>query len=381
MVSTKNLVFINKSYCMEKKINKYLILKYINGELKDESEKRFVDNWINQDKQNKNYFDELKALWFSSEINNNVINEAKTNVWSRIENQMLVQEENSKVIKHIFNWKKAIAIAASILLVVSIGISILYFNKNQKSEYYRFTADSGSKSKIELVDGTVVYLNSETELLVPKDFGDKKRNVKLTGEAYFKVQKTKNKSLFTVEASNLNIKVLGTEFNVKSYPEEGTIETTLEKGKVEIENRKGEKIKKIVTLEPNQRAIFIKENGKIMLSDLDIGTQQSKIRANKQEEDKTRKERLVLKDRIETRLYTSWKDGKFEFDGERFENLAVRLERWYGINIEIKTDSIKGVEYTGTFINETLEQAMNALRMTLPFTYTMDIENNVMYIE
>ncbi len=367
---------------MNKKVNKKLLVKHINGELLNESDRIRVDEWLKASKENKSYYNSLKALWFSYELNDLHVTESRSNVWNRIEERALTQEEKNKKTVHDFNWKRAISIAASIIVVVSIGITFYLYNRTDDTEFYKFTADSGSRSKIELVDGTVVYLNSETELLVPKDFGENNRNVKLTGEAYFAVTKTKNKSLFIVEANDLSIKVLGTEFNVKSYPEEGTIETTLEKGKVEIIKRNETENRKIVTLEPNQRAIFVKKEGFIALTEIDVDSVSNELILDRtQNRLPQRQEKLVLKDNIETQLYTSWKDGKLEFESEKFGNLVVRLERWYGIDIKVKTDSIKSVEYTGTFINETLEQALDALKMTLPFNYTMDIEQNIVYIE
>lgn len=366
---------------MSRIIDDNILTKHIAGEISDDSLKQQVNEWIDASNENKLHYNSLVALWRASERDEHEVQNLKEKIWASIERRS--EDKNKKILQleRKTNWKKTLAIAASIAILLSISI---FFVLNQKSEnnYHTFYADAGSKSKITLSDGTTVYLNSETELKIPHDFGQNNRNVELTGEAYFEVQKTENKSLFVVNVGDLNIKVLGTEFNVKGYPNEGTIETTLEKGKVEIEKRTTGKAKKIVALEPNQQAVFVKKKGKILVSDIKEETlAESKTKISKPSQDKERKEKLILKERIETKLYTSWKEGKFVFESERFDNLIVRMQRWYGIKIELKNDSLKNIEFTGTLKNETIEQALDALKMSQTFQYSMDIENNVIYIE
>jgi ferric-dicitrate binding protein FerR (iron transport regulator) len=157
----------------------------------------------------------------------------------------------------------------------------------------------------------------------------------------------------------------------------------LEKGKVEIEKQTTGKSQKIIALEPNQQAVFVKKKGEILVSDLKEETLGEKVIKNNtpSNQDEERKEKLILKERIETKLYTSWKEGEFVFESESFNNLIVRMQRWYGITIELKNDSLKNIEFTGRLKNETIEQALNALKMSQTFNYTMDIKNNVIYIE
>ncbi len=362
-------------------IDNNILLRFIAGELTDDSEKQQVLEWINASNDNKSHFNSLVALWQASGRDETEVKNLREKIWSSLEKKSL--EEKNKLLqqKNITYWKRTLAVAASIAILLSLSL-IFYFNHSPKNNYHTFYADAGSKSKITLSDGTIVYLNSETEIKIPYDFDQNNRNVELIGEAYFDVQKTENKDLFIVKVGDLNINVLGTKFNVKGYPNEETIETTLEKGKVEIEKRSTGKTQKIVALKPNQQAVFIKKKGDILVSN----TKGQTIDKNETEEtdssnDNKQKERLILKEQIETNLYTSWKEGKFVFESEPFSTLIIRMQRWYGIKIEIKNDSLKNINFTGTLKNETIEQALDALKMSQTFQYSMDIENNIIYIE
>ncbi len=179
---------------------------------------------------------------------------------------------------------------------------------------------------------------------LPHSFNKGNRNVTLLGEAYFRVKKTENKSLFVVNAGDIAIKVLGTEFNVKSYPDEGTIETTLEKGKVTLEKKLDNGNKELLTLKPNQRAVFVKKEGNIFLSEISEHYSKTKVDSSSKKVSGSRKEELLLSEDVETEIYTSWKDGKLEFKSERFDNLLVRLERWYGVDIRLLDDSLKQIQ-------------------------------------
>ena len=216
----------------------------------------------------------------------------------------------------------------------------------------------GSKSKIKLPDGSVVKLNSGSKLTYPSFFNDKMRQVYLEGEAYFEV-KADSSMPFFVNTSDITVKVTGTSFNLKSYPESNTIVTTLVSGSLEISHKSA----KPITLKPNQKAIYIKDQHKLTLDErkeLNFEPGQMKV------------PKLSLKDQIDTRPLTAWKDGKLIFTNEKFEDLAIRLERWYNVKIIIKSQKLRNERFTGKFENETTEQVLNALMIAEPFEYTMN---------
>jgi len=225
----------------------------------------------------------------------------------------------------------------------------------------------GSKSKIRLPDGSVVNLNSGSRLCYPAFFNDKYRQVSLEGEAFFEV-KADSSMPFYVNTSDITIKVIGTSFNVKSYPESNTIETTLVSGSLEISDRTllGHDILNIsrhFTMKPNQKAVYIKDMDRLTVDE------QKEL---KFEPKRMKIPKLALQDQIDTQPLTAWKDNKLIFNNEKFEDLAIKLERWYDVNITIKARELRKERLTGTFENETTEQVLNALMIAEPFIYTID---------
>lgn len=232
----------------------------------------------------------------------------------------------------------------------------------------------GSKSKIRLPDGSLVNLNSGSKLTYPALFTDKNRQVNLEGEAYFEVNADSSRPFF-VHTSDITIKVIGTSFNVKSYPESNTIETTLVSGSLEISDKtvSGRDMtdpNKNLILKPNQKAVYIKDLDRLTLDDrieLKIETEQMKS------------PKLSIQDQIDIQPLTAWKDNKLIFNNEKFEDLAVKLERWYNVKITIKSHSLKKERFTGTFENETTEQVLNALKIAEPFEYSIDKNEIVIF--
>jgi ferric-dicitrate binding protein FerR (iron transport regulator) len=227
---------------------------------------------------------------------------------------------------------------------------------------------------VKLADGTTIWLNSATTIRYPDKFKNNRRDVYIEGEAYFEVAKDKKRP-FTVHSSDMDMVVLGTSFNVKSYPDEGTIETTLVEGSVRIEKKmKSGKIK-YVSLKPNQQVTLIKEEGRILLTDLNEDKVEKLAVAEQQESDSLkvttikRKERIVVVENIDPNVFIAWKSNRLEFKDEIFESIAVKLERWYNVEISIKNEKLKKIKFTGTFENETIEQAFEALRLTTRFKY------------
>jgi transmembrane sensor len=298
--------------------------------------------------------------------------------WQKLE-QTIKSQEGSNPIKQVgdhknskrFGLNKMLRIAA--IFIVAFGVSWLIQTKLSNNDqsalsYYEYKTPKGARSEISLPDGSRVWMNAESKLKIPGKNFQSNRKIYLEGEAYFEIKKDLKHPL-VVETSDLNIKVVGTSFNVKSYPGEGTIETTLEKGKIIIENKTSGTIQNTseFALEPNQRATFIKKQGKILLDD--IKSLQPDINNRKVIQ---REEKIIFNEKVQTSKYTSWKDGKLIFDNETFESLAVKLERWYDIKIEIEDQALKRIRFTGTFENESIEQSLEIMKLTTPIKYSID---------
>ena len=220
----------------------------------------------------------------------------------------------------------------------------------------------GSKSKIELPDGSIVWLNAGSKLTYDKNFGKDLREVTLTGEGYFDVMKMKEKP-FIIHTSSINIKVLGTVFNVKAYPEDKHTETSLIRGSVEvtIKNRPNDKI----ILSPSEKLVVendaIIKNGKV--SEKKDNTSAAAIKTlmsvNK----------LKYSPADSTVAETEWIKNRLVFRDESLAELAVRMERWYDVSIDITDEDLQQKRVTGIFENETIDQALGALKIFIPFKY------------
>ncbi len=222
----------------------------------------------------------------------------------------------------------------------------------------------GSKSQIQLPDGSVVNLNSGSRITYPTSFKDGHRDVYLSGEAFFQVE-ADVESPFYVHTSDLTVKVTGTEFNIKSYPDSKSIETTLVKGKLQILDKK-KKNKTIAVLSPNETAVFKKANFK------DEDEEETKDIPLNFKEHKP----IYVKNEINTSDTYAWKNNLLVFNNQNFYDLAVRLERWYDVEINIQDKEIANERFTGKFDKETIEQALNALQLIVPFEYEIK-KNNI----
>lgn len=182
----------------------------------------------------------------------------------------------------------------------------------QEIVYNTIVVPRGGEYKLELADGTLVWLNSDSELRYPVKFAGSQRDVWLKGEGYFEVSKNPEKP-FRVVVDDMIVKVLGTSFNINAYKDRGNILTTLVSGKVDIQDMSG---KSLVVMSPNQQVDF--RHGKI---------------SSVQEVDITR--------------FVSWIDGKFYFNDMTLENIMSQLQRWYDIEVFFVDEELKSYPFTG----------------------------------
>jgi ferric-dicitrate binding protein FerR (iron transport regulator) len=227
------------------------------------------------------------------------------------------------------------------------------------------TAPKGAKCIIVLPDSSTVWLNAGSKIKYDKSFNFKDRTIELIGEAYFSVAKNEN-CMFKVKTSDLIVGALGTKFNVKAYPEEETIMATLEEGKIDVELINVKKAAEQIILKPNENMIFYKADKKLQIvaSQNNVNSRPDDILETKQSVSK-----IKIISNVNTELYTSWKDDKWIFLGEPLPVLASKLERRYNVKIIFAEDELRSYKFSGTIENETIEQIMQALRLTAPLKF------------
>jgi len=229
---------------------------------------------------------------------------------------------------------------------------------------HEVTTTVGSRTSMTLPDGTKVWLNAGSHLDYGRSFGGEYREVNLTGEAYFDVAPDAARP-FLIHTRKVDVRVLGTSFNLKSYPTDKTTEATLIRGSIEvsIRNRPSDKI-------------ILKPNEKLVVNNDDSLLQQITPRRKE-----VRPESLVIisKPTYEQRsgdiIETSWVNNKLIFQDEEFGDLARQMERWYGVTITFDNPRMEELRFTGSFEKETIGQALDALKMTdqtARFSYSME---------
>lgn len=185
-----------------------------------------------------------------------------------------------------------------------------------KVEYNTIIVPRKGEYQLVLADGSKVYLNSESRLRFPTRFEGKERRVYLEGEGYFEVTKDAAKP-FIVEARELDVRVLGTSFNVNTYASERAIRTTLVSGKVRVGDRltgKGE------VISPGQQTEWA--------------------------------DGVFTTKEVDTSIYTAWIDGKFYFEGATLEEITAQLERWYDIDFFFTSEKVKHFVFAGVINKE-----------------------------
>ena len=262
-------------------------------------------------------------------------------------------------------WKY-IAAAASLLLAGSL---IWYYSRpaiaekqaglanEKKAPSSEIVTRNGSRTRITLPDGSTVWLNAGSKLNYDKSFGLKLREVTLTGEAFFDVVKNPDQP-FIIHTHRIDVKVLGTQFNVKSYPGEKTTEAALVKGSIEV------------ALQNEQSGkIILKPNQKIIVGEDSITGGPAKAVSAKLQEPIVSVRQMTIDEKDGTAVETAWVENKLAFVEEPFAEVALKMERWYGVNISFSNPKLVKVPLTGTFANESIKEALHALSVATPFSY------------
>lgn len=192
------------------------------------------------------------------------------------------------------------------------GLSYERKSDKIKPEYHTIEVPIGGEYQLRLDDGTKVYLNSGTRLRYPSYFEGKDRNVELEGEAYFEV--TKNEKPFIVHTSNLDIKVLGTSFNISAYEEDSQVNATLVNGKVQVMTKHNTSV---YDLTPGYNLNYQK------------------------------KSKAVVTQKVDVEFYTAWVRGEFIFKNQNLEDILTQLSRWYDFSVEYQDQSLRNMKFTG----------------------------------
>lgn len=286
-----------------------IIERYIQGSASKKDLEQ-VYHWIDGNPENAKQIFKDKDLWDASRQGEHTLIEDEISQWLRLKDK--ISTTKTKSINRFVFFKYA----AIILMAIGVGwMSNYLFSSmklsNQQVEMKQIEASKGQVKEIFLADGTHIWLNSDSKLSFPARFTADNRKVELQGEAFFEVTANEEKPFF-VKTKTHSVKVTGTQFNICEYPESKIIETTLVEGKVKIIS--GNILKDLL---PGQQSSFNTKTSKIRISEKDF------------------------------EIYTSWKDGKYEFKNEPIGKVFQIAERWWDLKINCSDESIKHVRISG----------------------------------
>lgn len=240
------------------------------------------------------------------------------------------------------------AAAILILMISTYQLSIWQMSHKLQDDFQVQTntlyVPAGQRACISLQDGTVVWLNAQSTLTYPSHFYGKERTVSIIGEAFFEVAKDKNRP-FIVAAQDAKIQVLGTKFNVYSYPDSKQIRTSLIEGAVQVFYKS-----KQVILRPNEESIA--QDGKLTVSNI-------------------KNPDMLL-----------WRNGIYSFNNERLADIVNKLELYYDVTINIANPKLKDINYTCKFHQrDGIEKILHTIQKIHHFKIEIDKENNVITLK
>ena len=263
-------------------------------------------------------------------------------------------EARSRVLSHLQQTARAGTtrkwgrIAAIILLPLLIGWGggyLLQPDIPYAQSYLTVKAAPGQKSQVTLPDGSVVWLNSESSLSYPADFGKKSRNVKLEGEGCFEVVKDEERK-FVVEASQLHVCVFGTKFNISAHASNEIVSVTLLEGSVSIEDLSE---KQLALLKPDQTLYYNKKNNQFSVEDVNAS------------------------------LSALWTENKCRFENATAEEVFKKMAYWYGLRIQVANMNTQ-YRYGFTIKHETVREILELLSELTPLEYMINGEEvNIVY--
>jgi ferric-dicitrate binding protein FerR (iron transport regulator) len=314
-----------------------ILFKYISDQA-DDNEKRKVQEWSTVSEERKHELSRMKNSWVLASLSNEIDPIIKERAIQLILDKIKTLNRKNNFRDVRIKWMKY---AATILLIIGLSVASGYFisvSKFSNSSFTEVIVPNGERSKVILPDGSIVWLNGGSQLKFESAFQSGKRNVVLVGEAFFEVAPNKSHPFLVGTNSKLQVEVLGTSFNVCSYPDDKIITTYLASGKVKI-SINGEDD---VFLKPSEVLKFEKSSGE------------------------------MIKQTIGDDRFFDWTRGILNIKGETIEELAKKLERRFDVGILFGDNEVRNHIYSGVIKDENLNTVLEALK----FASSLEYEQN-----
>ena len=327
-----------------------LIANYLTEDL-DKNALDELKTWIAASAENQQYFIRQREIWFSAVSREAASVYDKDKAFENFRNRVESQKEIQSTSRRGFSLSALWRYAAVVAIIIAVGcISYWQGEVNVKDTFADISVEAplGSKTKLYLPDGTLVWLNAGSRMTYSQGFGVDNRKVELEGEGYFEVKRNE-KIPFFVKTKDLQLQVLGTKFNFRDYPEDHEVVVSLLEGKVGLNNLLREE--KEAVLSPDERAVLNKANG------------------------------LLTVESVTASNASQWADGYLFFDEELLPDIAKELERSYNVKIHIANDSLKTFRFYGNFVRreQNIQEVLEALASTEKMQYKIEERNITIY--
>lgn len=301
-----------------------------------EEENRELMEWFRQCASQEEFFMLFENVWKDSP--DEMPRDVQERMYRRLNRDLGEEKKTIKVIPwHSYFSRKIwqrVAVACIIVVLSLANYNMFHKQKQLSAQNFTVSAEKGQRAFVTLPDSTKVWLNSDTKISYPADYGMKERNVALMGEAYFEVAKNPDKR-FIVETKGMQVEALGTAFNINAYKNDNKIIASLFSGSVRVSYEDH-----VTILKPH-------ESVKVDLLTRDFF----------QYEDNNMKD-IAL-----------WRENEITFDGESLEEIAHIINRLYNTTIYIEDESLKKECYIGTVRNNSLENFIDIINLTTPVVY------------
>ena len=296
-------------------------------------------------------------LNFAPTINADRIEKSTSRLQQKLREELIVAPKRQLPL-----WLRISSVAASVLLLIGL-VAMYFYLQDEKSPSQQIVAtQKGSKTNITLPDGSKVWINAQTKLTYDNSFGKETREVNLTGEAYFDIVHNKNRP-FIVHTKAMDIKVLGTEFNVRAYQSEESTQATLIKGSIEVLLKK-----------KNNQKLYLKPDEKITVQN----SGDARVVANevlKKEIPEISISKIIRNPVDSAALETQWLKPFISFDQQKLENIIPMLEQWYNVKFMVTSNHLLQRRFSAKIESESLTDILESFRLASGLKYK--IENDI----
>lgn len=325
-----------------------LIMEYVSGKLDKDSFDR-LKRWSLESEDNRRYVRQRLEVWFSSGAVDNRVSFDKEKAYLRFLQRIHDRPESGTGRTRRLPLSYLYKVAAVILIVVLPIAGYWSGKETVKSTFADMVVEAplGAQTRLSLPDGTSVWLNAGSKITYSQGFGMDDRKLSLEGEGYFEVEKNE-KIPFEIMTPEVSLRVLGTKFNFRNYPDDKEVAVSLLEGSVMLHNEM--KMMSDMVLRPDERMTLDKRTGEMRKSRADV-------------------ENSML-----------WTRDELFFDEELLEDIAKKLTRSYDVRIEV-ADSLKGKRFYGSFriLGNTVEEVLEAIASTGQMRYKLINGKYILY--